>query len=174
MARLKRQNGTAPARRPAGLRLTLSAAGLALLGACAALGPPETTTSRAYQDVERQVLYERTVAALRASGLKVTASDPASGVVTADGGFAGRDWAECSEPRLFVEDSENRHYLVAVPDKNRRVALRAAVGEEPQGTTLTLASTFTAEPGSPMATTPTCRTTGALERQIFEAVAQAA
>ena len=70
MARLRRQNGTASARRRAGLRLTLAAAGLALLGACAAFGPPESTTSRAYQGVERQALYERTVAALRASGLQ--------------------------------------------------------------------------------------------------------
>jgi hypothetical protein len=174
MARLNLQNGTASTRRSMGLRATLSAAGFALLGACAALGSPETTTSRAYQGVERQVLYERTVAALRASGLKVTATDPATGVVTADGSFEGRNWAECSEPRLFVEDSENRHYLIAVPDKDRRVALRASVSEGPQGATLTLASTFTAAPASPMATTPTCRTTGALERQIFEAVARAA
>ena len=95
-------------------------------------------------------------------------------MVRADGSFEGRDWAECSEPRLYVEDSEDRQNLITVPDKDRRVALRASVGEGPQGATLTLASTFTAEPASPMATTPTCRTTGALERQIFEAVAGAA
>jgi hypothetical protein len=174
MERLKRQNGTASTRRLVGLRLTLSATGFALLGACAAFGPPETKTSRAYQDVDRQVLYERTGAALRASGLKVTATDPATGVVTAVGSFEGRNWAECSAPRLFVEDSEDRHYLIAVPDKDRRVALQASVSEGPQGATLTLDSTFTAEPSSPMATTPTCRTTGALEGQIFEAVAGAA
>ena len=87
-------------------------------------------------------------------------------------GFEGRDWAECSKAKLFVEDSENRHHLVAVPDKDRRVALRASVSDRPEGATLTLAPAFTAEPVSSMATTPRCRTTGVLEHQIFDAVAK--
>jgi hypothetical protein len=157
-------------RRPR-LRRTLSAAGFLLMGACAAPGPSEVATSRTYPGIDRQALYERTVAALRASDLNVTATDPANGVVRAAGSFEDRNWAECSPARLFVEDSDDRHYLVTVPDKDRRVQLQASVSDRPQGARLTLAPAFTAEPVSPMATTPRCRTSGALERQIFEAVA---
>jgi len=117
-------------------------------------------------------LYERTVAALRAVDLKVTASDPARRVVTAAGSFEGHDWAECSEPRLFVEDSEDRHHLIAVPEKSRRVQLQASVSTGPPGARLVLDPAFTAEAVSPMATTPKCHTTRALEQEIFEAVAQ--
>jgi hypothetical protein len=173
MIRLNRRNLVGAIRRPLALSLMSSATGFVLLGACAAFGPPAIKTSRAFQGVDRQVLYERTVAALRASDLKVTATDPATGVVTAVGSFDGRNWAECSQSKLFVEDSEDRHHLIAVPDKDRRVKLQASVSAGPQGATLTLDPAFTAEPVSPMATTPECRTTGALERQIFEAVAKA-
>jgi hypothetical protein len=151
----------------------LPAAALVLVGACALSGPSDPTTSRAYQGIDRQILYERTVAALRASELKVTGTDPANGTVTAAGSFDGRDWAECSRSLVLVQDIEERHSLVAVPDRNRRVELRASIGEGPGGATLTLAPTFTAERVSRSATAPSCRTTGALERQIFEAVAQA-
>jgi hypothetical protein len=151
----------------------LPPAALVLLGACAFSGPSDQTTSRAYQGVDRQILYERTVAALKASELKVTGTDPASGTVRAAGSFDGRDWAECSRSLVLVEDIEERHSLVAVPDRNRRVKLRASIGEGPGGATLTLAPIFTAERVSLSATAPRCRTTGALERQIFEAVAKA-
>lgn len=163
-----------PVRRPSALRLIRVAAGLALLGACAAPAPPEVTTSRAYQGVDRRVLYERTVAALRAIELTITASDPASGRLTAAGSFDGRDWAECSRPRMLVQDSEDRNRLIAVPDKDRRVRLQASVSDGPQGAALSLDPAFTAQPASPMATTPKCHTTGALERRIFEAVAREA
>jgi len=162
-----------PTRRPVALGLILAAAGLALLGACTATGPP-VATSRAYQGVDPRVLYERTGAALRAAGLKITANDPASGRITAAGSFDGRDWAECSRPRMLVEDSEDRNRLIAVPDKDRRVEVRASVSDGPQGATLWLAPAFTAQPVSPMATTHECHTTGALEREIFEAVAREA
>jgi hypothetical protein len=151
----------------------LPAAGFGVLGACAAFEPPDITTSHAFQGVGRQALYERTVAALRASGLQIIATDPADGAVTAVGTFEDRDWAECPQPKMFVEDSENRHHLIAVPEKNRRVELQASVSDAPEGARLTLDPTFTAEPVSSSATTPACRTTGALERQIFAAVAKA-
>jgi hypothetical protein len=150
----------------------LPAAALVLVGACALSGPSDPTTSRAYQGIDRQVLYERTVAALRASELKVTGTDPANGTVTAAGSFDGRDWAECSRSLVLVQDIEERHSLVAVPDRNRRVELRASIGEGPGGATLTLAPIFTAERVSLSATAPRCRTTAALERQIFDAVAK--
>ena len=156
------------------MRAMLSLAAVTLLGACAAPGPPDVTVSRTYQGVDRGGLYERTVAALGAMELKITASDPASGRLTAAGGFDGRNWAECSQPRMLVQDSEDRNRLIAVPDKNRRVQVQASVSDGPQGATLSLEPAFTAEPASPMATTPECHTTGALERQIFEAVARAA
>ena len=76
-------------RRRVAARPILAPAGLLLLGACAAFGPREIRTSRPYQGVDAQALYERTVAALRASGLKVTATDPASRAVTAVGGVRG-------------------------------------------------------------------------------------
>jgi hypothetical protein len=172
MTRLERRNLAGALRRPLALGRIWPAAACVLLGACAAFGPPAIKTSRVFQGVDRQVLYERTVAALRASDLKVTATDPAKRMVTAVGSFDGRNWAECSQSKLFVEDSEHRHHLIAVPDKDRRVELQASVSEAPEGPTLTLAPAFTAEPVSPMATRPECRTTGALERQIFEAVAK--
>jgi hypothetical protein len=171
MIRLKAQPLASTWRRVAP-RPILPAAGLLLLGACAALGPPGIKSSRTYQDVDPQALYERTVAALWASKLNVTATDPASRAATAVGPFEGRDWAECSESKIFVEDSEDRHHLVAVPDKDRRVELRASVSAGPQGATLTLDPTFTAKPVSRMATTPQCRTTGVLEHEIFDAVAK--
>jgi hypothetical protein len=85
-------------------------------------------------------------------------------VVAAGGSFEGQNWAECSPARLFVEDSEDRHHLITVPDKDRRVQLQASLSDGPQGARLTLAPAFTAEPVSPMATTPRWRTNGALER----------
>jgi hypothetical protein len=145
---------------------------LLLLGACAGSGPSDLATSRTYQGLERQALYQRTVAAVEASGLTVAGADQATGVITAAGSFDGRGWAECSRALLFVEDSENRHHLVAVPDRNRRVELRASISDAPGGVTLTLEPAFTAEPASQMATTPRCQTTGALERLIFETVAK--
>ncbi len=166
------RNMASPARRPTALRRIRLAAGLAPLCACVAHGPADVATSRAYQGIDRKALYERTVAALEASELKVTASDPANGMVTAVGSFDGRNWARCSQPRLFVEDSEDRHHLIAVPDRDRKVQVQALVGQDPQGVTLTLEPAFTAEPVSPMATTPECHTTGALEREIFEVVAK--
>jgi hypothetical protein len=154
------------------MRAILALAAATLLGACAASGPPDVTTSRAYQGVDRRALYERTVAALGAMQLKITARDPANGLVTAAGSFDGRNWAECSQPRMLVEDSEDRNRLIAVPDKDRRVQVRASVSDGPQGATLSLTPAFTSKPVSPMATTPECHTTGALERRIFEAVAR--
>jgi hypothetical protein len=150
--------------------LLLSA--LVLLGACAGSGPSELATSRTYQGLERQVVYERTVAALKASAVTITGTDQATGVITAAGSFDRRDWAECSRSLVLVEDSEERHNLAAVPHRNRRVEVRASIGEGPGGATLTLVPAFTAERVSLSATTPRCRTTGALERQIFEAVAK--
>jgi hypothetical protein len=151
----------------------LPAAALVLLGACGLSDPSDQTTSRSYPGIEGQVLYERTLAALRASELKVIGTDPAKRTVTAAGSFDRREWADCSRSLVLVEDIEERHSLVAVPDRNRRVELRASIGEGPGGATLTLAPIFTAERVSLSATSPSCRTTGALERQIFEWVAKA-
>jgi hypothetical protein len=169
---LSTRNMVRPARRPAARCPILPAAGLVLLGACAASGPPHTTTSRAYPGVDQKALYERTVAAFRANDLKVTANDPASGVITGVGSFDDRNWAECSKPRMLVQDSKGRHRLIDVPEKDRRVELQASVSDRPQGPTLTLDPAFTARPANPMATTPKCHTTGALEREILEAVAK--
>jgi hypothetical protein len=158
--------------RPASWRPLLPAAGLVLLGACAAFDPPATTTSRAYPGVDQQTLYQRTVAAFQASDLKVTGNDPANGVVTGVGSVDGDDWAECSKPRLLVKDGKERHYLIDAEEKDREVELTASITGGPQEATLTLDPAFTATPAHPMATTPDCQTTGALEHEIFEAVAK--
>ena len=158
--------------RPAAWRPLLPAAGLVLLGACAAFAPPATTTTRAYPGIDQKTLYERTVAAFQASDLKVTASDPTKGVVTGVGSVDGDNWAECSKPRLLVMDGKDRHYLIDAEEKDRQVELTASIGGGPQDATLTLDPAFTATPAHPMATTPDCQATGALEHEIFEAVAK--
>jgi hypothetical protein len=152
-------------------RAIWSPASLLLLGACAALGPPEIETSRVYENVGEGELYQQTLQALRASELEVTETDRASGTITAAGRFDERNWAECLPPQRLVQDRDDRQQLVAAPEDHRRVELTASVQGAPEGATLTLAPAFAAEPVSALATTPGCRTTGALERQILAAVA---
>jgi len=153
------------------MRAMISLAAATLLGACAAFGPPDIETSRSYANLGPEALYQRTLEALRASQLEVTRSDPASGVIGAVGRFEQRGWAECTQPRRIVEDSEDREEVVGARVDYRRVELMASVQGGAEGATLTLDPSFTAEPVSPMATTEECRTTGQLERQILEAVA---
>ena len=147
-----------------------SPAGLVLLGACAAFGPPDIETTRTYQDVGPDELYGRTLQALRASELEVTETDRASGTITAAGRFEERNWAECPRQLRLVEDQEERTHLVPAREDYRRVELHASVQGSGQGATLTLDPAFSAEPVSEFATTAECATTGALERQILEAV----
>jgi hypothetical protein len=152
-------------------RAIWSPASLLLLGACAALGPPEIETSRVYENVGEGELYQQTLQALRASELEVTETDRASGTITAAGRFDERNWAECLPPQRLVEDRDDRQQLVAAPEDHRRVELTASVQGGQQGARLTLAPAFSAEPVSALATTPRCRTTGALEREILAAIA---
>ena len=146
-------------------------ASLLLLGACAALGPPEIETSRVYENVGPGELYAQTLQALRASELEVTETDQASGVITAAARFQERNWAECPPPQRLVQDRDDRTRRVAAREDHRRVELTASVQDGPQGATLTLAPAFSAQPVSALATSPGCRPTGALERQILAAVA---
>jgi hypothetical protein len=124
-----------------------------------------------YENVGEGELYQQTLQALRASELEVTETDRASGTITAAGRFDERNWAECLPPQRLVQDRDDRQQLVAAPEDHRRVELTASVQGAPEGATLTLAPAFAAEPVSALATTPGCRTTGALERQILAAVA---
>ena len=149
-----------------------ASAALLLLGACAALGPPDIETSRVYAGVEPDELYGRTLQALQTSQLQVTETDRASGEITAVGRFAARDWAECPQPKRIVENRQDQQRVVGAREDSRRVELRASVQAEGQGAELTLDPAFSAEPVSAMATSPECGTTGVLERQILEAVAE--
>jgi hypothetical protein len=149
-------------------------ASLLLLGACAALGPPVIETSRVYENVSEGELYEQTLQALRASELEVTETDRASGTITAAARFEQRNWADCPPPERLVQDRDDRTRRVAAREDYRRVELTASVQDGPQGATLTLAPAFSAVPVSALATTPGCRTTGALERHILAAVAEQA
>ncbi len=167
---LKIRNMIRPKLQPAAPRPILSTAGLILLGACAASGPP--TASRAYPGVDQQVLHDRTLAAFRASDLTVTANDPESGAITGAGSFEGGGWAECPKPRMLVQDTKGRHRFADAPEKEREVEVEASVSDGPQGATLTLDPAFTVRPGHRMATSPKCDTTGALERAILDAVAK--
>jgi hypothetical protein len=167
MRSLKARDTIRRARRPAAWRPILPA-GLVLLAACAA----SPTTSRVYPGLDPNALHQRTVAAFRASHLEVTANDSATGVITGVGSFDDRNWAECAKPRMLVQDTKGRHRLVDAPEKEREVELQASVSDGPQGATLTLDPAFTLSPGHRMATSPKCETTGALEREILDAVAQ--
>jgi len=146
-------------------------ASLLLLGACAALGPPEIETSRVYENVGASELYEQTLQALRASELEVTETDRASGTITAAARVEERNWAVCPPPQRLVQDRDDRTRRVAAREDHRRVELTASVQGGQQGARLTLAPAFSAEPVSALATTPRCRTTGALEREILAAIA---
>lgn len=152
------------------MRAILPLAALALLSGCA-LGPPDVETSRAYANLSRDALYQRTLEALRDSELEVTRSDPTSGAIAAVGRFEQRGWAECTQPRRIVEDSEDQEQVVGARIGHRRVELAASIQDSAEGATLTLDPTFSAEPVSALATTEECRTTGLLERRFLDAVA---
>lgn len=170
MVHFKTRNADLAARR-APWRAIGPSAGLLLLGACAALGPPDIETSRVYGDVSPDGLYERTFQALQATDLEVTETDRASGTITAVGRFEDRNWAECPQPQRIVENEQDQEQVVAAREDYRRVELTASVQGGEQGARLTLDPAFSAQPLSALATTTECRTTGALERQILDAVA---
>jgi hypothetical protein len=149
-------------------------AGLVLLGACAAPGPADRETSRAYGGVTSDELYDQTLEALRASDLEVIEAEPRTGVITAAGSFDDRGWAECTAPLGIVRDSEARSSVVPAAEGHREIELTASVSGAANGALLTLSPTFSAEPESPMATTGECTTTRVLERQILETVAKTA
>jgi hypothetical protein len=144
-----------------------------LLGACAALGPPDIATSRVYQGLGADALYAQTLQALRASELEITGSDRASGRITAVGSFEDRGWAACDGPLRIVENQQDQEQVVEAREDYRRVELTASVEGAGQGARLTLDPDYRAEPVSALATEPECRTTGVLERQILDAVAAA-
>lgn len=167
---LQRRRPTAQAaqlgRRVPGLQ---AASVAALLGACAT-APGDSGTSRAY-DMESERLYDRTLRALQASGLEVAETDRRRGVILAVGRFDERGWTECPSSLRLVQDQEERQHMVEAAEAYREVELRASVADGPEGARLTLEPTFVTEPASPLASTEACTTTGALERQIFDAVA---
>lgn len=163
----------APTRQGVSRRAIGASAGLLLLGACAALGPPDIETSRVYPGVGADALYAQTLQALRASDLEITASDQASGRITAVGSFEDRGWAACHEPLRIVENQQDQSQVVAAREDYRRVELDASVQGGEDGARVTLDPDYQAEPVSALATTPECRTTGVLERQILDAVAAA-
>ena len=147
------------------------AAGLVLLGGCAALGPPDRETSRVYHDVAPDALYDRTLQAVQASGLEIAETDRAGGVITAAAQFDQRNWARCPNSLMLVNDQGGETQMVDAPEDHREVELTASVTDLPQGARVTLDPAFVTEPVSPMATTEECGTTGVLESRILEAVA---
>ena len=134
---------------------------------------PDIESSRLYQGVGADALYVQTLEALRASALEITASDQAGGRISAIGSFEDRGWATCHEPLRIVENQQEQSQVVAAREDYRRVELSASVQDAEDGAMLTLDPDYRAEPVSALATTPECRTTGVLERQILDAVAAA-
>jgi hypothetical protein len=152
------------------MRATRWLAVVTLLGACAAFGSPDIKTSQTYADLSPDALYQRTLAALRDSGLEVTSADSTRGAITATDRFEQRGWAECRQPRHIVRDTEARAHIVAAPESHRELELQASIEDTAEGARLTLAPRLWAMPVDPLATTEKCRTTGVLERQILDAV----
>jgi hypothetical protein len=148
--------------------------GLVLLSACAASGPADRETSRAYGGLTSDELYDQTLEALRASDLEVIEAESTAGVISAGGSFDDRGWAECTAPLTIVRDSEARSSVVPAAEDHREIELTASVSGAANGALLTLSPTFSAEPESSMATTGECTTTRVLERQILERVAERA
>ena len=118
----------APTRRSVSRRAIGASTGLLLLGACAALGPPDIETSRVYQGVGADALYAQTLQALRASDLEITAV----------GSFEDRGWAACHEPLRIVENQQDQEQVVAAREDYRRVELSASVQDAEDGARLTL------------------------------------
>lgn len=128
-------------------------AGAVLLGACAGFGPADDQTTRIYQGVASDALYDRTLQALQASGLEITEADRAGGVITAAAQFDQRDWATCPDSLMLVNDQGGEAQMVDAPEDHREVELTASVTDGPQGARLTLDPAFVTEPLSAMATT---------------------
>ena len=137
-------------------------------------GPADVQTSRVYPGATPERLYTQTLQALKGSDLQVTETDRASGKIVAIGRFDARNWAQCGEPLRLYHDQGGSNQIVEGVEHYRLVELSASITDGANGATLVLDPAFVAEPVTATATTPECRTTGVLERQILDAAAAAA
>ena len=158
-----------------------SAAALALLpllAACATSPPsaPAATyqveSSRVYEGANREAVFERTLAAIEAAGLRVAEADRTRGVIAAElAGFQDRGWAEC--PRRFVYPRDDTDRARLATPLERSLQLTASVSGAPAGAAVNLDTTVVERQRNSFTNltfSERCRSTGALERQILQAV----
>ena len=150
--------------------------GLCLVVLCVACQPQQKVyhveRGRTYAEDEA-VVWEGLERFLRESGITVTGADPATGVITAERrAYQDAGWAECERACVIDRTSNSRRPTRARP-LSRDLALEVTVRESAAGTEVQLLARFTEQQNDPYRNWPftqPCRSTGALERALLDAL----
>ena len=142
-------------------------------GAPASAPVADIEASRVYAGATRAAVFERTLAAVQAAGLHVTATDQGRGVITAGRrGFRDdRGWASC--PRQLVAPRDDTRRVRLAEPLERDLRLTASIREGPGGPAVGLATAIVERQRNSFTNLTfleRCRSTGALERRILQAV----
>jgi len=147
---------------------------LVVLWACAPREPTVYHVERGRTYAEDQaVVWERVERFLRANDIAVVGADPASGVIRAERTeYQDAGWADCERARVSDRTSNSRRPTRARP-LSRDLALEVTVGEAAAGTEVQPVARFTEQQNDPYTNWPLtqpCRSTGALERALLDAL----
>jgi hypothetical protein len=145
----------------------------ALLSAGCQTKTYQVERTRTYTD-DKQVVWDRLQAFLERNQITVTSADPASGRVTAERrDFEDQGWADCERRRVY-EGSGGGSRMSWALRVDRDLALQVDLTEQAGATLATIDARFEEEQISTASYEhfqQGCRSTGALERALLDALA---